>query len=279
MGAARLSDSVASGNEAARGGGFFNYDGQLTLSNSTVEENSAGEGGGVYGYGGAVVIDHSTLSTNTATLRGGGLFILADQATLANSTISGNTAGFRGGGLYNQALTTLTNATLTANVATQEGGGIFNDGTVVFVRSLLSGNTAANYGELYNSYGGSVIANNYNLFGHSAAHGSNVEPGLLDLVPEAVLDEILDPLLGDNGGLPTGSGLPTYTHALPPGSPAIDRAPSEDCDFAPVSGRDQRHAPRNVDGNAIPSANECDSGAIERQPAAWLLFLPAVMAP
>lgn len=277
QGTLTITNSLLSGNTAARGGAIFNNYATLTLTNSTLDGNTADEGGGLYTYGGPVTIERSTLSDNAAAIRGGGLFILSEQAMLTNSTVSGNTAEFRGGGLYNRGIATLTNTTLTANIATtQEGGGIFNDGTTILTRSLLSGNSAALYSELYNSYAGSIIANNYNLFGHSNNSGSNFEPGLIDLVPAESLDAILNPTLADNGGPPTSNGRPTSTHTLSPNSPALDRAPSADCDFAPVNGRDQRNALRNIDANNTPSANECDTGAFEQQPSQWLIFLPSI---
>jgi hypothetical protein len=63
-----------------------------------------------------------------------------------------------------------------------------------------------------------------------------------------------------------GNGGPTLTHALVPGSPAIDVAPSADCAAPPVNGVDQRGFPRNFDGDGVPSANECDAGSFEFQP-------------
>ena len=61
----------------------------------------------------------------------------------------------------------------------------------------------------------------------------------------------LDPLLGplqDNGG-------PTFTHALLPGSPAIDHIPAENCEVT----TDQR-------GVARPQGAACDIGAYELEP-------------
>ena len=56
-------------------------------------------------------------------------------------------------------------------------------------------------------------------------------------MPIVGLNAILSPL-ADNGG-------PTPTHALPAGSPALDRAPNASCTTAPVNGVDQRGQPRN----------------------------------
>lgn len=266
-----LSNSILSGNTAERGGAIYNNYGMLTIETSTLDGNAADEGGGLYSSGGMVTINGSTISGNTAAVRGGGIFVAAERVLLGNSTISGNTAVYRGGGLYNRGIVTLTNTTVTANRADQqEGGGLFNDGTTIFIRSLLSGNfaaTSATSPELYNAYAGSLIANNYNIFGYSDDPGGNFQPGQIDLVPVQPLDAILNPNLADNGG-------PTYTHALPPGSPAVDLAPSEECDFAPTNGRDQRNAPRNHNGDATPSANECDSAPSSYSPMRGLSSSP-----
>ena len=62
--------------------------------------------------------------------------------------------------------------------------------------------------------------------------------------------------LQDNGG-------PTMTHALLPGSPAINQIPVEDCldaDGAPLA-TDQRGVSRPETGGTL-----CDVGAFEVQP-------------
>src|SRR5262249_6993811 len=61
-----------------------------------------------------------------------------------------------------------------------------------------------------------------------------------------------DPLLGplaNNGG-------PTFTHALPPGSPALDTGDAGACATAPINNRDQR-------GRSRPQGAGCDIGAYE----------------
>jgi len=126
-------------------------------------------------------------------------------------------------------------------------GGVYNYGPLSLRRSLLSGNTAANGPEVY-SVGGSVTANDYNLFGLNSmagvvgfSYGSSS-----DIVPGSgvLLNSILSPL-GNNGG-------PTQTHALPAGSPAIDASPAD----AGCEAADQRGVTR-------PQFAACDIGAFE----------------
>jgi hypothetical protein len=84
-------------------------------------------------------------------------------------------------------------------------------------------------------------------------------PGATDIVPSVgvLLPDILHPTLANNGG-------PTPTHALVPGSPAIDAIPRAD---PGCTGTDQRGVPR-------PQGAGCDVGAFEfggGVPQSWLL--------
>ena len=93
-----------------------------------------------------------------------------------------------------------------------------------------------------------VTADNFNLFGVDGVAGvTGFTPGATDLVPAAgvQLPDILDPVLADNGGY-------TQTHALVPGSPAVDAVPT---DCGPPE-TDQRGVPR-------PQGAACDIGALE----------------
>jgi hypothetical protein len=127
------------------------------------------------------------------------------------------------------------------------------------LRSLVSGNTALAGREVYIAPdAGPMYADAFNLFGFSGDPGVvGFSPGPTDIVPLQGLVRILAPL-ADNGG-------PTLTHALVPGSPAIDVAPSADCAAPPIFSLDQRGFPRNVDGDGVPSSNECDVGSFELQ--------------
>jgi hypothetical protein len=83
-------------------------------------------------------------------------------------------------------------------------------------------------------------------------------PGATDVVPPAgvQLQDILNPTLALHGGS-------TQTHALVPGSPAIDAAGPVclDADGEPLT-TDQRGQPRPVDGDGDGIA-ACDIGAFE----------------
>jgi hypothetical protein len=173
-------------------------------------------------------------------------------------------------------------------VAAEYGGGVSNGfgGTVNLQRSVIAGNMAANGREVFNAtFGqpGVINANDHNLLGDNSSTNTEAftdfTPGAMDITATSdgteptALAAMLDPTLADNGG-------PTQTHALPSGSPAVDAAPSGDCQAGtPANGVDQRGLPRNADGDGMNSANECDSGAFERQGdgvISFLHFLPFV---
>lgn len=164
--------------------------------------------------------------------------------TLNDATITGGDTASDGGGVFNdEGTVTISNSTISGNSASEDGGGVYNrrvfdTATVNFSHSIVSGNTATGAGnEVWNDY--KVTADDYNLFGDSsetdteALHnvtlgGSDITATYGGTIPTA-LGDILDPL-ADNGG-------PTETHALFPGSPALDAG---DPGFTPPPYYDQR---------------------------------------
>jgi hypothetical protein len=223
-----LSNSTLSGNSANdSGGGIFN-DGDLTLSNSTLIGNSANDSGGGIFNDGDLTLSNSTLSGNSAYYYGGGIYNAGGTVTLNDSTLSGNFVTYsgneggegagRGGGIYNSYGTLIvSNSTLSGNSANNDGGGIFNAGgeaSVEIGSSIVAGNTASDGREIYLE-SGRFISNGYNLFGYSGDDGlSGVETADTDVTPTVALNKIIAPL-GNYGG-------PTQTHALVPGSVAIN---------------------------------------------------------
>ena len=94
------------------------------------------------------------------------------------------------------------------------GGGIFNrGGTLTMSNSIVSGNTASLGREIQNV--SIFTSQGYNLFGYSGDSGlSGATPLSTDITPIAALSTLFS-ALGDYGG-------PTKTHALLPGSAAIN---------------------------------------------------------
>ena len=276
-------NSTITGNSANSGaGGVASDGGTVTIENSTIAGN-AGSGvlsfstfsivnstiagnadGGVLSFS-TLSIVNSTITGNTASIFSvaGGVASHAGPVTIENSTIAGNRAVSAGGVWINKYSTfSIVNSTITGNMATARSGGVANyGGTLTLTRTLVTGNTAPIAPEIYNRvyYGSTLPATNYNLFGVNGTSGVvGFTPGPTDVVPPAgvQLVDILDPMLAHNGGL-------TQTHALVPGSPAID-AGGPDCTDAtgdPLL-TDQRNKPRPVDGNGDGTA-VCDIGAFE----------------
>jgi len=245
-----FSGNVADGS-GARGGGIRN-DGFVTIIDSTFSDNSAL---GVLSSGGAIDnnrtlrITGSTFVANHADSVGGAILNTnsATEVTITNSTFSGNSSGSVGGALGNSGAVTISDSTFFNNSAAQNGGGVYNiePGSAVTFKSAIiqAGSGGA-------CFGGTVTALGVNLSTDATCAGfTQVTPAQLSLGP-----------LDFNGGL-------TQTHALLPGSVAVDAA--SDCNDAlgnPVA-TDQRGARRPRDGDQTGGA-ACDVGAFERGPEA-----------
>lgn len=219
--------TIQGGNPVGNGGGILNL-GELTLDSVTLAgHKSGGSGGGIY---------------NTGTL------------TLENVTISGNRAKSNGGGLSNHGGTAaLNNVTVTGNTADSDnrsggnGGGIFQSmGSLSSANTILAGNQDRSSGEKHSDCSGQLISEGYNLI-QDVAGCSLSGPQTGDLIG-------FDPLLAslaDNGGN-------SLTHALLPGSPAVDAGNPEEPGMSNTacSAVDQR-------GIARPQGSACDIGAFE----------------
>ncbi len=248
----------------------FNIKSHVEISHSVLQGNAATSGGGIFVMGGEVTVQSTTISDNRAVY-GGGIRVQEGRLRLDNCTISGNEAflfvppdspsyGGLGGGLWVGPIDELfiNNTTIAGNRAATTGGGVWSAdwiGTFVVERALITGNTAPQ-GPQMRAY--SRADGGYNLFGANGDAGIHgFTPGPSDIVPASGVTaaQIIDPALAGNLGR-------TPTHALPPGSPAIDAAPSTPC-----GGKsDQRGFARNSDGDGVPSDKECDIGAYERGP-------------
>ncbi len=284
-GSLTLSNSTVSGNSADYGGGIAN-NGRLVITDSTISGNSGGSAsGGVGGIltdslSGGLVLMNSTVGYNTGFI--GGIYVGEGGAGLINSTVNGNTGTTIGGVANSAATLTLTNTTVSGNTGGYEGGidngskanltnstvsgntggyvgGLSNAGGMTLTNSTVSGNTGgAGYGGgISNTQLATVLLKNTivagslggdNCLGAIASLGHNLSSD--SSCPFSATGDLngTDPLLGplaDNGG-------PTLTHALLPGSPAID-AGSSDC---PPPNTDQR-------GFARPVGASCDIGAYE----------------
>ena len=274
------------------GGGMRN-DGTLTLNLSRVIGNSAGEstgydsgswGGGIANIGGSLTLNYSSVAYNESLASGGianstGEVILNHSAVHDNRASGYMSSGFTGG-IWNGGTMTIINSTVTGNFSFDVDGGISNCGTLTISDSTITDNGTAVGGFTGIAHGycagpshlairntivagndgadlacgnGTVTSHGYNLVGNgaycifTATTGDRIGSG----------DEPIDPLLGplrDNGG-------PTFTHALLPGSPAIDAGNPA----TPGSGGNACEA-TDQRGVSRPQGVACDIGAYESVP-------------
>lgn len=316
-GAVTISDCTFDENQAAFGGAVHSIGGTVTITTSRFESNSTlGQfhGGALYnsGYGGAVglmTISSSTIENNSAQVAGGGIFN-AGNMSIQNSTLSGNQAQDTGGGIYNggtpdgdygqlfmsgstvigniaaqgAAMTNTTeamvvNSTLSGNQG-EWNGGFQNDGTSTIISSTIAYNTSVHGAGIYAVQGRIDIRNS--IVAHNQYSNCSVNQGVINSDGANISDDgscagfslTVNPLimpLANNGGL-------TLTHALLPGSPAIDAVDAGDCVAATGS-------PLLVDQRGVtrPVGSQCDIGAFEFDPLAppptmmtIVPYLPAV---
>ena len=208
-----------SGNVTASGG--VDIGGVLTMMYSTVSDNrvsglpsTPGLIGGIRARHGAT-ITQSTIAGNFADGSTGGLWLYGSASTpnwIIESTISGNAAGDRIGGLEVFGPTSILNSTIVFNTETAHfGGGVYiYDGLIhnEIESTIIAANTSA---------GGST--QNIGL-GHPGG-GVTGANNLIGPSPSVTLP--IDTIGGDPKLLPLhDNGGPTKTHALRPGSPAVD---------------------------------------------------------
>lgn len=253
--------TIRNGNPGAFGdGGGIRNEGILRLIDVAITGNTARSGGGISHSGNLVntlTLINVTVSGNRASSGGGGISSTG-TATLMNVTVSGNTAGAGGGGIVNVGVRgrmNLINVTVTGNSSSGSGGGgvvDFRAGT--FLRNVIvSGNTA--------SVGDGNCAGGINSLGH------NLESGDSCLLFQGCCDHSgdlsnSDPKLGplmNNGG-------PTQTHALLPGSPAIDAGNNNGC------------PPTDQRGITRPQGSACDIGAYEVATSVTVPGIPTLSA-
>ena len=216
-------DTVISNNTstASSYGGGIASTGTLNINRSTLSGNSSNRsGGGLISFG-PVTISNTTISGNTAGIDGGGLVDYSGSITptlISNSTISGNTAKQSGGGILTIHPMNIVNSTIVNNTALNNGGGITNKSQINIANSIVAGNisqTDFSLNEIADKDGGVMTSQGHNLVGQNSTRGGFITTTSDILVPGAITAQI--GALANNGGT-------TLTHAVLPGSLAIDAA-------------------------------------------------------
>lgn len=251
-------------NSTVEMGGAINAIGAvMTIDTSTFSGNTASSGGAVFhvGINNLLTLSECTFSNNATTADSGGAVFNNALLQVTGTTFANNQAVMSGGGIYNYNAgdATIINSTFSANLA-DGGGGLFNGGILEVVSSTFADNDAVRASAIWGYYTGSISIKNVLI---TAAAGT-YPCDLSNVTVEGVFtdttgtcsgfttsdDPLLEPL-ADNGG-------PTQTHALAPGSLAIDAA--ADCtnlQAQPVNA-DQRGVNR-----PYPTGGICDVGAYE----------------
>ena len=222
--------TIRNGRTTQSGAGIRD-EGRLNLSNATLtgNETTASFGGGIANTStGALVLTDVTISGNQAENDSGGLDQgPGGQATLNNVTITGNTADTDGNG--------------------GGGGGMVAKGTVSLRNTIVAGNNDISPPGVGASPDctGSPISQGNNLIADRT--GCGFAPRGSD---ETNVKALLGPL-ANNGG-------PTLTHALLPGSPAINAGARG------VAPADQRGVPRRAPDMGAYEFARCGGRVVNR---------------
>lgn len=245
----------------------------LTIRRSTISGNYAFFGGGINGSA-ALDIDESTIAGNSA-VDGGGIWTPAGILTLRRSTVVGNSALGNGGGIIAAGAGLIENTTISGNSANVSAGGLTGGGTGLRIRNVtITGNVADADDDGDGDGGGftgsneisnSIIAGNVDRGGEADDCAGAITSGGYNLIERAEACFITGDLSGNVLGLPAMvgplamNGGPTETHALLPGSPALDAGNPILPGGAPpaCAATDQRAVGR-------PHGDGCDLGAVEQ---------------
>ena len=216
------------------GGGILNQ-GRLRILNSIVQECTSTNywsGGGIANDRGTLIIERTEIRQNTATWGGGGIFSWDGPLRIADSTIAEN-VGYGGGGIditswaeYDWTAS-ISNSTLSGNISRHPDGDLTPGGAVwlanskvpvYFINVTVTQNLA--------SWGGAVVADGLvggSMYYRNSIFAGNAAVGNPDLL-SGFFNDLGNNLVGASPmlGPLTNNGGPTRTHALLPGSPAID---------------------------------------------------------
>jgi hypothetical protein len=220
--------------------------GSAALNEVNVQLNQANLGSALYNSN-SLDVTNSAIHSNT-----GDAVVSNGTLTMLNVTISGNIPGTDPGnaGLGLGVLGGAANlryVTITANGAsTHSGGGISASGGVSLHNSIVHGNGINPQCSSPSGVIGAFSDGGYNVLADNSCSYVSTSGSI-----------IADPKLG---AISYNGGFFALTHALQPGSPAIDLVPQDKC-----TPKDQRGVARPIDGNGDGKL-ACDAGAYEFEP-------------
>jgi len=216
-------DSVFANNRTENSGGAIRYGGRATVIGSEFFQNYAGRNGGAIEGFGDLSIESSLFQSNQAAKEGGAINQSGGVFDISLSTVSGNRAGLDGGGINaSSSRLKIFFTTITNNTAKGTGGGVEYGRNLVLDSTILAGNFAASNNDLSGGFFPRPLTLQYSFIGDISGLGLAEAPigspdangNLIGGPVHGVIDAMLG-VLADNGG-------PTLTHALLPGSPAIN---------------------------------------------------------
>ncbi len=280
-------------NSADFGGGAIYNLGNLTVSDSSfISNTAAGSGGAIEGFGGLLYLTDNLFQGNQAGADAGAIWVEGMINFIGRSIFNNNSAQGAGGAIVTEATVSMGFMTMSGNSAQNHGGALVVRGLINFVNSTISDNTAGFGGGISVVDNGVLNLNNVTLSSNSgltATGGLSLTAGSTAYVLNSIIANsngadcagpgdfndlrynlfedgscISDPtsISGDPvlGSLTFNSGVPGIlyhlpTHALLPGSAAIDAIPNGQNSCGSGT-EDQR-------GVSRPQGSGCDIGAFE----------------
>lgn len=285
-----LQGSTVRNNTASRGGGVAIFQGKSTILRSTISNNSATAGdtgliadggGGIFSINNVFTLLDSAVENNTSAHTGGGVTMApivfpSTPMRIERTLVAGNRAQHDGGGVFvtgnNGGRALIDNSTVSGNRSARLGGGVSAerlpfDKPLVLRASTVASNRAPGFngGGLALPDGSPVQATNV-IFSNNPGGNCSVfsfKNSSFNLSSDSFcnfnsFDNSQTNVSAKLGPLAFNGG-PTRTHALLPGSPAIDAGVS----FVPIA-FDQRGAFRFAESR--PGGNRFDVGAFESNP-------------
>ena len=239
IGSTISNNSTTSSSSYSDGGGVFAANGRVEIVSSLIANNSVDRGnswGGGLRFRGSdsdssFTLTKSTVSGNSSPVFGGGLQLRGYNIEVTDSTINNNFAGFAGGGISfvgSNKLSKLQNLTISGNRSNGLGGGVHSDrGDLLIAHSTIAFNESDSDFSGEGSGGGVYVRTAGTLLDHTIVAGNVDHSGVANDVA-GVIDSRRSLIgIGADTLAPLANyGGSTLTHALIPGSPAINAGDS-----------------------------------------------------